>query len=182
MLIFYFIILLAFCLLIYYFVSTNLYPVPYFPTNTKDLNKVINALNLKNGQTVIDLGAGTGKIIFESAKAAHIKKLGTEFVAIDRNLLLVAIMFLRRFFHPHKKHIQIVWSDFFRYDFKKIINKKKDVVIYIYLAPWLNTSIGNLVKKLRYPMRIVSYYYPINNLKLAKKISGEHGVFVYDIK
>src|SRR3990167_3969725 len=99
MFMFYFIIIFAVCLLIYYLVSTNLNPVPYFPTNSKDQNKVINALNLKNNQIVIDLGAGDGKIIFKSAKIAHAKKINTQFIAIDINFFLFLTMLLRRLFH-----------------------------------------------------------------------------------
>ena len=182
MFMFYFIIIFTVCMLIYYLVSTNLNPVPYFPTNSKDQNRVINALNLKNDQTVIDLGAGDGKIIFETAKAAHNKGLNTQFVAIDINFFLFLIMLFRRFFHPNKKNITIIWKDIFKYDFRQIIKKNKATTIYVYFAPWINDSVGSLIKKLPRPIKVISYYYPINNLLLTKKIKGEHNIYLYYIK
>ena len=174
-------VLIVCLILIYYLVSTKLNPVPYFPTNTKDLNTIINALNLKNEQIVIDLGAGDGKIIFETAKVANDKGLNTQFVAVDINFFLFLIMLLRRIFHPNKKNITIIWKDIFKYDFRQIIKKNKATTIYVYFAPWINDSIGSLIKKLPRPIKVISYYYPINNLLLTKKIKGEHNIFRYDL-
>ncbi len=175
-------LLIAIFLIIYYFAAKQLNPVPYFPTNTKDIKRITNLIKLKNNQTVIDLGAGDGKIILELAKIAENRKINTQFIAIDINLFLILTMYTRRFFRSNKKNIKIIWGDFFKLDYKKIIGGKKEVTIYLYLAPWLNNAIGNLLKKMKFPLHVISYYYPIKNLKLTKKIKGEHDIFVYHIK
>ena len=178
----YAVLILMVCLIIYYSVAKHLNPVPYFPTNSKDLTKIIKAINLTNDQTVIDFGAGTGKIIFETAKIANEKGLNTQFVAIDINFILVLIMLLQRIFHRNKNNIKIVCSDIFKYKLQQIIRQKSMVTIYIYFAPWINKSVGSLIARLPRPIKVVSYYYPINNLPLKRKINGEHDIFVYDIK
>ena len=173
---------LIICLIIYYFVAKNLNPVPYYPTNPKDIKRIIKLLELKNDQTVIDLGAGNGEIIFEAANTANEKELNTRFVAIDINVFLVLIMIIRSLFHKNRSKIRFVWKDIFKYDFRQIIGKNQTTTIYVYFAPWINDALGTLLKKLPRPVKVVSYYYPINNLHLTKKVKGEHDVFLYYIR
>ncbi len=89
--------------IIFIFASPKLSPIPYFPSNHYDLPLIIKALNLQNNQTIIDLGAGDGIVIFKAAEEALNKNLKTKFIAIDINPILVFIMNIRRLFHPNKK-------------------------------------------------------------------------------
>lgn len=168
------------------FSSSHLSPIPYFPTNKKDLPLIIKAFKLKNNQTIIDLGAGDGMVIFEAAKAAFEKKLNTQFVAVDINPVLILIMHLRRLFHPNRKNIKIIRSDLFKNEFINFINFKNSVIIYLYVSPWFlekiikeiinwKLEIGNL--------SIISYMYPIKSLKNRQKmIKGrKHDIFVYNL-
>ena len=84
--------------IIFLFSSKALSPIPYFPSNKHDLPLIIKALNLKNNQTVIDLGAGDGIVIFEAAKIAYKRKLNTRFVAVEINPVLILVLHLRRLF------------------------------------------------------------------------------------
>ena len=103
------------------FALPELSPVPYFPSNKKDLPLILKALSLKNGQTVIDLGAGDGVIIFEAAMMTYKKKLSTRFIAVELNPVLILIMNLRKSFHPNKKNIIIVQGDMFKINVKNIL-------------------------------------------------------------
>ena len=105
--------------IIFLFSSPKLSPIPYFPSNKKDLPLIIKALNLKNNEVVFDLGAGDGIVIFEAAKLAFEKRLNTKFFAIEINPILILIMWLRWLFHPNKKNIKIVCDDIFKIDFKR---------------------------------------------------------------
>jgi hypothetical protein len=66
-----FVVLVGFVILL--FSSKTLSPIPYFPSQKIDLPLIIKALNLQNNQTVFDLGAGDGIVIFEAAKKAYQK-------------------------------------------------------------------------------------------------------------
>src|SRR3989338_5627967 len=119
-------------------------PVPYFPSNKIDLHLIIKALDLKNNQTLIDLGAGDGIIIFAAARKALEKNLNTQFVAIDINPILIFILHLRRFFHKNKKSIKIISADMFNtplttYTQRSVhIGNKEtlNVTVYLYISPW----------------------------------------------
>ena len=77
-----FLLLILFVLfIISLFSSEKFSPIPYFPTNKKDIPAIIKALKLRNDQIIFDLGAGNGIVIFEAAKKAI--NLNTQFVAID---------------------------------------------------------------------------------------------------
>ncbi|MFH0979336.1 MAG: class I SAM-dependent methyltransferase [Candidatus Roizmanbacteria bacterium] len=183
-----FFIIFIVIIIIFLFSSPKLSPIPYFPSNKKDLPLIIKSLDLKNNQNVIDLGAGDGIVIFEAAKQAFRKKLNTQFIAVDINPILVFIMFLRRLFHPNKKNIKIILGDIFKNDFMNFINFKNFITIYLYISPWFlekvieNCKLAlNKVEGLKIEnLRIVSYMYPIKSLKNKEKIiEGKNKIFIY---
>ncbi|PIP63272.1 hypothetical protein COW97_03440, partial [Candidatus Roizmanbacteria bacterium CG22_combo_CG10-13_8_21_14_all_34_12] len=110
----YSLILLLIISVILIFSSKTLSPIPYFPSQPIDMPLIVKALNLKNNQTVIDLGAGDGIVIFKAAQQSYKQKLNTKFVAVEINLILILIIHLRRLFHPNKKNIKIVYGDIFK--------------------------------------------------------------------
>ncbi len=184
-------------------------PVPYFPSNSKDLGLIIKSLSLKNKQTVIDLGAGDGIIIFEAARVAHQKKINTKFVAVDINPILILILHIRRFFHPNKKNIKIVYGDMFKLDSSVLLEERSDdrilkdpiahfknhrslqddndtmkqfnnITIYLYISPWFLDKISKKILKEFSKARIVSYMYPIKSLKrFETKMRGKNSIYIY---
>jgi len=98
----------------YLFLSKKVSPIPYFPSNKKDLPLIIKALKLKNNQTVVDLGAGDGIVVFSAAARALQKKLNTKFIAIELNPILILVLHIRRLFHSNKKNIKITYADIFK--------------------------------------------------------------------
>ena len=167
--------------IIFLFSSPQLSPIPYFPSNKKDLPLIIKALNLKNNQVVFDLGAGDGIVIFEAAKLAFEKKLNTKFFAIEINPILILIMWLRWLFHPNKKNIKIVCDDIFKIDFKRYKLQVTSYTFYLYISPWyLEKIIKNLKLKIK-NFTLVSYFYPVPKMKAKKIFEGKNKVFVHSI-
>ncbi len=158
-------------------------PIPYFPTNNKDLLLIIKALNLKNNQTVFDLGAGDGAVIFEAANEAFKRKLNTQFVAVEINPVLLVILFLRRLLNPNRENIKIVFANMFNVDYKKLLTFNFSLfTFYLYISPWhLEKTVANIKRQFKH-FSVVSYMYEIKSLKLAKKMKGKkHPTFVYNI-
>jgi len=162
--------------IIFLFSSKALSPIPYFPSNKHDLPLIIKALNLKNNQTVIDLGAGDGIVIFEAAKIAYKRKLNTIFIAVEINIVLILIMYIRRLFHPNRKNIKIILGDIFNITMKQFNN----LTIYLYISPWyIEQAISNYKLQIS-NFSVVSYMYPIKSLKNKEKIlRGKNKIFVY---
>lgn len=168
---------------IFLFSSAKLSPIPYFPSNKKDLPLIIKALNLKNNQTVVDLGAGDGVVIFEAAKKAYQKNLNTNFIAIEINPVLILILHLRRLFHQNRKNIKVIYEDMFKLNFMNFINFKNFITFYLYISPWyLEKIIKNLKLKIK-NFSVVSYFYPIKSLKNKEKvIKGKNCIFLYHLQ
>ena len=163
------------------FSSPSLSPVPYFPSNKKDINLITQALKIRNDQTIIDLGAGDGMVIFKAADIAYKQKLNTKFIGIDINPILIFIMTVRCLFHPNRNNIKIVHGDMFKINLSDLITKSYPLVtIYLYISPWL---IEKTIKNCKLGIKktaIVSYMYPVKSLKKTEKtIQGVNKIFIY---
>jgi len=163
-------------------------PIPYFPSNRKDLQLIIKALKLQNNQTVIDLGAGDGVVIFAAAKTAYEKKLDTKFIAVDINPVLLFVMNIKKIFYPNRQNIKIIYGDMFNMKFKSPLQSKQksklidNITIYLYISPWyIEKVIKNLKLKIK-NFHVVSYMYPIPGLQPKSVIKGKiHSIHNYEI-
>src|SRR3989338_3919720 len=170
-------------IIIFIFSSKKFSPIPYFPSQPVDIPLIIKTLNLKNNQTVFDLGAGDGIIIFTAAKSSFQRKLNTEFIAVEINPVLILILHFRRLFHPNKKNIKIVYGDIFKMDFESFMYRRGTALslptFYLYISPWyLEKTISNIKYQIS-KYSIVSYMYSIKSLKNREKIiQGRNKIFV----
>lgn len=164
--------------IIFFFSSPHLSPIPYFPTNKKDIPLIIENLKFSNRQVFIDLGAGTGQLIFEAAKKAFEKKLTTKFIAVEINPFLVFILFLKRLFHPNKKNIKIVWKNMFCFALRNL--HRSSLIFYTYNSPkFLNKLVRYLQKKFSHFI-FISYIYPLKYPKPKIIIEGKiHPIYFY---
>jgi len=192
-LIIYFLIFLFVIGIILLFTSKKLSPIPYFPTNKTDLPLILKALNLKQNQVVIDLGAGDGIVIFKAAESTYAQKLNTRFIAVEINPFLILVLHLRRLLHPNKKNIKIVRDDIFTMTFELLASDFSLLTFYLYVSPWHlekvienclpagKTGKLNLFAQARIEnFSVVSYMYPIKSLKKKEtRAQGKNTIFVY---
>lgn len=141
--------------------------------------------------TVIDLGAGTGTIIFRAADEAFNQNLSTKFVAVEIHPTLVFWMQLRRLFHPNRKNIRILRTDMFKFDEYLVSSIKykglgksnlEPVTIYLYVDRGSLARLKPKLLKLPEASRILTYMYPLPELKPFKTHQGKHKLFEYNIK
>lgn len=184
----FYILLFVIFLLIFYFFSSQYSPIPYFPSNMRDLPMIVESMQLQNDQQIFDLGAGDGTVIFALAKDANRRKLNTVFVAIDINPVLCAIMWLKKLFHPHRKYIHIVCGDIFEINYSKWISQSQTVKVgapqvsfFIYISPWFTKRVAQIVGSLKVKSRLISYFYPVEGLKNPAIKSGLHDLFIYNV-
>ncbi len=174
-----FITLFFFILLV--FVSRKLSPIPYFPSNKKDVPLIIKALRLRNNQTIIDLGSGSGLVIFAAAREAAKRKLTTRFIAVEINPVLVTIIYLRRFLNPNKKNIKIILADILTMDYSQfLIHNSKFITLFLYVSPWFIGQIVTKAQKELNKFELISYFYEVRGLK-GKKIKGKNKIYLYEI-
>lgn len=156
-------------------------PIPYFPSNRKDLPLIIKALSLVNDQIIYDLGAGDGTVIFEAARNAYQKKMNTRFVAVEINPALIVLLYIRRLLHPYKKSIKIIWGNMFTMQYNGLTRQSvSSLTFYLYISPWFIERVAEKIKKTYPNARIVSYMYPIPKLKAVKTFDGTKRIFIYN--
>ncbi|KKP60540.1 MAG: hypothetical protein UR54_C0011G0004 [Candidatus Roizmanbacteria bacterium GW2011_GWA2_34_18] len=180
---FYITFIIFITVIIFIFSSKIFSPIPYFPSQPVDIPKIIKALNLKNNQTVFDLGAGDGIIIFAAARSSFQQKLRTKFIAVEINPVLILILLLRRLFHPNKKNIKIVYGDIFSMNYQKLLTFNFSLLtFYLYISPWFLEKVIENCKMKNKNFNVVSYMYPVKSLKSKEKIiQGKNSIFIYNL-
>jgi tRNA G46 methylase TrmB len=165
------------------FTSRTLSPVPYFPSNQKDMKNILEALDIKNDQVIIDLGAGDGWVIFAAARYAFDHHLNTQFIALDINPILVCMMWLRRLTYPNKANIMVLRGDFFKINYKHLLPKNHGIkpVFYLYISPWFLEQVVDKIYKELPTSRVVSYFYSVKSYKSKERIlGGVHPTHIYE--
>lgn len=180
MIVLFYLIALLTLIIIIIFSFPRFSPIPYFPSNKKDLPHILHALDIRSDQTIVDLGAGDGIIIFEAARQAFLKKLNTQFYAVEINPVLLLILYIRRLFHPNRVNIHIVKRDMFTMSYDDIASGE-DNTFYLYISPWfIEKTVKNITKQVK-KFELVSYFYRVTCLPLHKEsvIKGVHSLYTY---
>lgn len=79
---------------------------PYLPTLKPQTQAALELLDLKPGQTLLELGSGDGAVMLAAARA------GLNVVGIEINPFLCAVTWLRT--RKYRKQVRIIWGDFWR--------------------------------------------------------------------
>lgn len=179
-----FLIAVVICLfvVVIIFSSPRLSPIPYFPSNGKDMPLILQALNIRNNQTIVDLGAGDGIVIYAAATQAFQNKLNTKFIAVEINPILLLVLHIRRLLHPNRKNIQIIKADMFSMKFSPLIASHYPLTtFYLYISPWfIEKTIINISSQIQ-SFDLVSYFYQVKCLPEYKEEikKGVHKVYSY---
>ena len=128
---------------------------PYVVTPPRAIDKMLEMANLKPGETLYDLGCGTGEILVTAAKRYGVKAVGVE---ISEHLAKEAVQNAREAGVANR--VKVIHQDFMRTDLSDAN------VVTLYLATDANDTLRpNLERFLKPHSRVVSYDYPIPGWK-----------------
>ena len=113
--------LILYGLAAFYFIWAMIFGVPFYPSNKKAIQAIIDFLPKNKKLKVVELGAGDGRVAFAIAK------LGYNVTAIEFNPFLSMIMRLRKVF-GHYKNVEIKNVNFF----SEALNKYDIYVGYLF--------------------------------------------------
>ncbi|HLZ15162.1 MAG TPA: class I SAM-dependent methyltransferase [Candidatus Saccharimonadales bacterium] len=82
-----------------------LFGPPYVPTLTLPLKTALDLLDLKPGETLLDLGSGDGRVLLAAARR------GWNAVGIEVSPLLVLVARIRTW--RYRKQVRIIWGNYF---------------------------------------------------------------------
>lgn len=143
-------------ILVLVFGAVILVGAPYMPTLKPSCKKALKLLELKPGQTLVDLGCGDGimlKLAAESGLRAH---------GYEINPLLVLIAKLRTI--RYGRTVKVQWENFWHADLSGA-----DGVFVFLLDRYMGRLDQKLTRELRPGTKLVSHAFQIPNKKPAKK-------------
>lgn len=143
-----------------------LFGAPYVPTLSPQVEAAFVLLDLKPGQTMLELGCGDGRVLIAAAER------GIKVVGYELNPLLVVVCWLRT--RRYRSLVTIRMADFWHSDWPKAD------AIYGFILPRLMSKLDTKIQReKRSPIRVVSFAFMIPG---RKPIAEQAGVYLYDYK
>ncbi len=141
------------------------------------VEKMLEAANLKPGETLYDLGCGDGRILVRAAKKYKVRAVGIE---ISSALAAKAAQDVKK--KGLADRVKIIHGDFMKTDLSAAN------VVTLYLAPAANDTLRpNLERELKPKTRVVSYDYPIegwtpiNTWETLGHLGDTHTIYLYEV-
>ena len=153
-----------FTILLFCFAFVVFVGAPFVPTLRPQVAAALDLLDLKPGQTMLELGCGDGRVLIAAAER------GLTAVGYELNPILAGIAWLRTRRYGHR--VRVVCGDYWRIAWPRADG------IFAFILP---RYMGKLDKKvMRYkhkPLRVASFAFAIPNRESTKI---EQGVFLYE--
>ena len=140
---------------------------PYLPTLGRNIDAALDLLELKPGQTMLDLGSGDGRVLVAAAKR------GANVVGIELSPILVVIARLRTW--RYRKQVRIIWGSYFTVPWPRA------EAIFTFMIPRQMTRLDRCIEQWRgsKPVRLASFAFAVPN---KKPVATRNGVFLYEYK
>ena len=138
--------LLLFLLALLWILIPALYGLPSKPTKPDRIRKALQLVNLKQGETLYDLGAGDGRVLLIAAK-----EFGAKAVGIEIGLTQCLLIWLRIAVGGLRDRIQIKLGNFYKTELSHA-----DVVFIYATSQELPKLAPHLIKTMKPGSRVVS--------------------------
>lgn len=140
-----------------------LFGAPYLPTLGPQVRAALELVDLRAGDTLLELGCGDGRVLVAAAKQ------GLNVVGYELNPLLVITAWFRT--RRYRKQVRIIWGNFWQKPWPPVD------AIFVFLLPKympkLNTKVIQYPKK---PVKLASFAFIIPGVK---PIRQKDGVYLY---
>lgn len=153
--------------LITVFLFTVLFGAPFLPTRQSDIESALDLLDLKPGETLLELGAGDGRLLVAAARRGWLA------VGFEINPVLWLVATIRTW--PYRALAKVRWGDYKQFAWPKRLGG-----IYIFGSKREMRFLDKKLKRLSHePISVVSYGFELPGRK-PDKTSGPF--YVYKIK
>jgi len=142
---------------------------PFVPSSKHAVASMIALAKLHPKMTVIDLGSGDGRLLFEAAKQGALTQ------GIEINPYFVLFTRVKAFFSPYRGKITVLWKNLWKADFHQVD------VIFVYLLPWrMEELAAKLQRELKPGTLVVSNSFIFPRWKIERKDASAH-IYVFRI-
>lgn len=153
-------VLLAVIIVVIAFAGVLVVGAPYLPTLKPQINTALDLLDLKVGQTLLELGCGDGKVLVAAAER------GYRAVGIELNPFLALIAWLRT--RHYGDRVQVIWGNYWRQPWPPAD------AVYVFLLDAFMPRLDTYMQKRKGKLASVTFRIP------DKQIAAENnGVFLY---
>jgi SAM-dependent methyltransferase len=136
---------------------------PYLPTLGKQVNTALDLVDLKPGDTLLELGCGDGKVLIAAAER------GWSAVGYELNPLMAFVAWART--RRYKGRVKVVWGDFWNKEWPD--HQGIFVSLLDAFMGKLNTKIVQHSSK---PVNLVSFAFQVPGKKAVRQ---KDGLFLY---
>lgn len=151
-------------LIVLCFGAVLLFGAPYVPTLTPQVEAALELVDLKPGQTLLELGCGDGKVMIAAAQT------GLKVVGYEINPLLAFVCWWRT--RRFKGQVRVVWGNFWQKDWPEAEG------IFTFLHPRFMKKLDTkIVQYARNPVKLVSFAFTVPD---REPVATKQGVFRYD--
>jgi len=139
---------------------------PWLPTKDRHIGLALDLLELKPGQTLLDLGSGDGRVLVAAARR------GVRAVGIELSPILALISWLRT--RRYRKQVRIIWGSYF------VVEWPPADALFTFMIPRQMTRLDRRIEQWHTkPLRLASFAFEISG-KVPEAV--QKGVFVYRYK
>jgi SAM-dependent methyltransferase len=161
--------LIVAALVVFSFMVPVFFGPPYVPTLRLNMKSALDLLDLKPGQTMLDLGSGDGRVLIEGAKR------GWNVVGVEISLMLVIVSWFRT--RKYRKQVRIIWGNYFYSKWPPADGIFSFMIQY--QMKKLDSAIVRWQQEHKKPVRLASFAFQIPD---RKPIAERDGVFLYEYK
>ncbi|HSW99021.1 MAG TPA: hypothetical protein VLF71_04230 [Candidatus Saccharimonadales bacterium] len=146
-----------------------LFGPPYVPTLRLNMNTALDLLDLKPGQTLLDLGSGDGRILIAGAQR------GLNVVGVELSLFLVILSWFRT--RRYRKQVKIIWGNYFYTNWPPADGVFSFMIQY--QMKKLDEYVTRWQKDHKRPVRLASFAFQVPG---KEPVEERNAIFLYEYK
>ena len=141
------------------FVFVLLFGAPYLPTLKKQSGVALDLLDLKPGETLVELGSGDGRVLREGAKR------GLKVIGYELNPLLVIVSYFVCF--KYRSSVTIHWGNFWQNKLPEC-----DGIFVFLLDKYMKKLDTKVIQETNKKVKLLSYAFKIPDKYYVQEKSG----------
>ena len=150
------------CIVVFLFGFVLLFGAPYLPTLSPQVKAALELADLKEGQHLLELGCGDGKVLIAAAEQ------GLHVTGYELNPILALISWLRT--RRYKGRVKVICGNFWR-----VKLPPAEAVLVFLLPKYMNKLDKKITQEFSTPVKILSFAFKIKGKQAVEK----DGVYLY---
>lgn len=139
---------------------------PYVPTLRRQAEVALDLLDMKAGETLLELGSGDGRVMLAAAKR------GYNVIGIELNpLLFVISLFVTR---KYRSQVRLIWGTYWGKPWPRA-----DAIFTFMLPRYMNRLDQRIERWHPKPIKLASFAFTVPN---REPIATKEGIYVYQYK